>query len=88
VNTSWRVRPCPDPSPEPEVSYPRVTVKDRDGIPSPSAHDRERNSHRSGIAWSKSAIRAILNNPRYTGRQVWNRQRKDEVLIDVNGRQC
>ena len=25
----------------------------------------------------------ILTNPRYTGRQVWNRQRKDEVLIDV-----
>lgn len=23
-------------------------------------------------------------NPRYTGRQVWNRQRKDEVLIDVH----
>ena len=23
-------------------------------------------------------------NPRYTGRQVWNRQRKDEVLLDVN----
>ena len=31
----------------------------------------------------KSAIRAILTNPRYTGRQVWNRQRNDEVLIDV-----
>jgi hypothetical protein len=25
----------------------------------------------------------ILANPRYTGRQVWNKQRKDEVLIDV-----
>jgi hypothetical protein len=25
----------------------------------------------------------ILANPRYTGRQVWNRQRKDEVLLDV-----
>src|SRR5229473_8502612 len=24
-----------------------------------------------------------LANPRYTGRQVWNRQRKDEVLLDV-----
>jgi hypothetical protein len=23
-------------------------------------------------------------NPRYTGRQVWNRQRKDEVLLDVH----
>jgi DNA invertase Pin-like site-specific DNA recombinase len=56
----------------------------RNGIPSPSAHDPARNSHRSGIAWSKSAVRAILTNPRYTGHQVWNRQRKDEVLIDVD----
>jgi site-specific DNA recombinase len=54
-----------------------------DGIPCPSAHDRERNRHRCGLAWSKSAVRAILANPRYTGRQVWNRQRKDEVLLDV-----
>lgn len=56
----------------------------RDGIPSPSAHDPERNRHRVGIAWSKSAVRAILTNPRYTGHQVWNRQRKDEVLLDVD----
>src|SRR5579875_2988367 len=56
----------------------------RDGIPCPSAHDPGRNRHRCGIAWSKGAVRAILLNPRYTGRQVWNRQRKDEVLIDVN----
>jgi len=55
----------------------------RDGIPSPSAHDPARNSHRTGRAWSKGAVRAILINPRYTGRQVWNRQRKDEVLLDV-----
>jgi site-specific DNA recombinase len=56
----------------------------RDNIPSPSAHDRARNPHRTSIAWSKSAVRAILTNPRYTGRQVWNRQRRDEVLVDVN----
>jgi site-specific DNA recombinase len=56
----------------------------RDGIPSPSAHDPERNKHRSGIAWNKFAVRAILVNPRYTGHQVWNKQRKDEVLIDVD----
>ena len=56
----------------------------RDGIPSPSAHDRARNPHRCGLAWSKAAIRAIVNNPRYTGHQVWNRQRRDEVLIDVD----
>lgn len=55
----------------------------RDGILCPSAHDRARNPHRHGNAWSKSAIRAILTNPRYTGHQVWNRQRKDEVLLDV-----
>ncbi|MBP2329546.1 DNA invertase Pin-like site-specific DNA recombinase [Kibdelosporangium banguiense] len=56
----------------------------RDGIPCPSAHDRARNPHRSGVGWSKSAIRAILGNPRYTGRQVWNKQRTDEVLLDVD----
>lgn len=57
-----------------------------DGIPSPSAHDPQRNRHRqgSGGAWSKHAIRVILQNPRYTGHQVWNKQRRDEVLIDVD----
>ncbi|WP_280691882.1 MULTISPECIES: recombinase family protein [unclassified Kitasatospora] len=55
----------------------------RDNIPCPSAHDRARNPHRHGNAWAKSAIRAILLNPRYTGHQVWNRQRKDEILLDV-----
>lgn len=29
-------------------------------------------------------MRAILENPRYTRRQVWNRQRRDEVLLDVD----
>lgn len=56
----------------------------RDGIKSPSAHDPRRNAHRCGVAWAKSAVRAILVNPRYTGRQVWNKQRKDEVLLDVD----
>jgi site-specific DNA recombinase len=58
----------------------------RNGIPSPSAHDPERNRHRAGGhgKWAKSAIRAILNNPRYTGFEIWNKQRKDEVLIDVD----
>jgi site-specific DNA recombinase len=56
-----------------------------DGIPSPSAHDPARNRHRqtSKGAWSKSAVRSILTNPKYTGRMSWNRQRRDEVLIDV-----
>jgi site-specific DNA recombinase len=55
----------------------------RNGVPSPSAHDPARNRHRDQRAWGKSAVRAILLNPRYTGRQVWNRQRRDEVLMDV-----
>jgi site-specific DNA recombinase len=55
----------------------------RDSIPSPSAHDPARNRHRCGVAWNKFAVRAILTNPRYTGHQVWSKQRKDEVLIDV-----
>ncbi|WP_442931225.1 recombinase family protein [Micromonospora sp. NBC_00389] len=36
------------------------------------------------MAWSKSAVRVILTNPRYTGRQVWKKQRTDEVLLDVD----
>ena len=56
----------------------------RDAIPSPSAYDRARNPHRRGQGWAKSAVRAILLNPRYCGRQVWNRQRRVETLIDVD----
>jgi site-specific DNA recombinase len=55
-----------------------------DQVPSPSGHDRGRNPHRLGLAWSKSAVRAILANPRYTGYQVWNKQRRDEVLLDID----
>jgi site-specific DNA recombinase len=36
----------------------------RDGIPSPSGYDRDRNPHRHGLAWGKSALRTILRNPR------------------------
>lgn len=56
----------------------------RDGIPCPSAHDKARNPHRDGRAWSTGAVRTILINPRYTGRQVWNKQRKTEILIDID----
>jgi site-specific DNA recombinase len=57
-----------------------------DGAPSPSAHDPGRNRHRANLqgAWGKPTIRAILDNPRYTGRQVWNRQRKEERLLDLD----
>lgn len=55
-----------------------------DDIPSPSANDPLRNSHRSGHAWSASAVRAILSNPRYLGRHVFGRQKREERLVDPN----
>jgi DNA invertase Pin-like site-specific DNA recombinase len=52
------------------------------GIPCPSAADPGGNPHRSGAAWTLRTVTTILSNPRYTGRQVWNRQRTDEALAD------
>ncbi len=52
------------------------------GIPSPSAHDPARNSHRDPRGWAFSAVRAILANEVYTGRRVWAKQRKVEELLD------
>jgi len=52
------------------------------GIPCPSAADPGRNAHRTGERWSLTTVRAILANPRYTGRQVWNRQPTAMDLID------
>jgi hypothetical protein len=47
----------------------------------PSAADPGRNTHRAGLAWSLTTVRANLANPRYTGRQAWNRQRSCQRLI-------
>src|SRR5579864_632864 len=52
------------------------------GIPCPSAADPARNPHRPGTGWTLRTVAAILANPRYTGRQVWNRQRTDFDLVD------
>ncbi|WP_394619081.1 recombinase family protein [Lentzea sp. JNUCC 0626] len=43
------------------------------GVPCPSSADPGRNSHRTGGRWVVTAVAAILENPCYTGRQVWNR---------------
>ena len=43
-------------------------------MPCPSRADTARNRHRTGLAWTTPTVAAILANPRYTGRQVWNRQ--------------
>ncbi|WP_233605792.1 recombinase family protein [Micromonospora sp. Llam0] len=52
-------------------------------VPCPSRVDRERNPHRSGQAWTLRTVAAILANPRYTGRQVWNRQRLDRDPVEA-----
>ena len=39
-------------------------------------------SHRTGTGWSLGTVATILSNPRYTGRQVWSRQRTDRDLAD------
>jgi hypothetical protein len=53
----------------------------------PSEYDRARNSHRHAAGWSVTTVKAILDNPRYTGRQVWNRQAVHHHLDDgtING---
>jgi site-specific DNA recombinase len=64
-------------------SVARITRALNDvGIPCPSAADPKRNPHRTGTRWTLRTVAAILANPRYTGRQVWNRQRTDHDLVD------
>jgi hypothetical protein len=84
----------PDPATAPVVAWmfaqrlagrsaARITRALNDaGVPCPSAADPKRNPHRSGTAWTLRTVAAILANPRYTGRQVWNRQRTDHDLVD------
>ena len=84
----------PDPVTAPVVSWmfaqrlagrsaARITRALNDArVPCPSAADPGRNPHRTGAAWTLRTVAAILANPRYTGRQVWNRQRTDFDLVD------
>ena len=84
----------PDPATAPVVAWmfaqrlaghslARITRALNDAaIPCPSAADPQRNPHRAGTAWTLGTVAAILANPRYTGRQVWNRQPTDFDLVD------
>ena len=64
-------------------SVARITRALNDaGIPCPSAADPGRNPHRTGAAWTLRTVAAILASPRYTGRQVRNRQRTGFGLVD------
>ncbi|MGW3995191.1 recombinase family protein [Amycolatopsis sp. NPDC004772] len=48
-------------------------LNERD-IPCPSSADPDRNRHRTRSAWTLRTVAVILANPRYTGRQTWNRR--------------
>ncbi|WP_081789433.1 recombinase family protein [Kutzneria albida] len=54
----------------------------RDRIPCPSARRPEQNRHRLADGWQGSTIRAILENPRYTGYAIFGRWTKQETLLD------
>jgi hypothetical protein len=54
----------------------------REGIPCPSARRPDQNRHRLADGWQGSAVRAILDNPRYTGYAVFGRWTKHEVLLN------
>lgn len=53
-----------------------------DGIPCPSAARPDQNRHRPRDGWQGSTVRAILDNPRYTGYAVFGRWSKHETLAD------
>jgi len=53
-------------------------------VPCPSAYDRTRNPHRTGKAWNRSAVAAIVRNPRYKGDDTYGRYRKVERFYDRN----
>lgn len=68
------------------VSVARIArMLNERGVPCPSDVDRERNPHRSGHAWTLRTVAAILSNPRYTGRQVWNRQNSGATDATARG---
>lgn len=56
------------------------------GVQCPSDVDRLRNRHRAGGVWTLRTVAVILANPRYTGREVWNRQRTEHVGREVTHR--
>jgi hypothetical protein len=56
------------------------------GVPCPSGSDPGRNPHRPGARWMVTAVAAILENPRYTGRQPVGRRALMTARADVEHR--
>ncbi|WP_081916079.1 recombinase family protein [Saccharothrix sp. NRRL B-16314] len=59
-----------------------ATGLNRDRVPCPSARRPDQNPHRSGAAWQGGTVRAILDNPRYTGYAFFGRWMRHETLLD------
>ncbi|NUT49851.1 MAG: recombinase family protein [Saccharothrix sp.] len=59
-----------------------AAMLNRDGIPCPSLLRPEQNRHRLADGWQGSTVRAILENPRYTGYAVFGRWTRQEMLLD------
>ncbi|MGP3970623.1 recombinase family protein [Streptomyces sp. 6N223] len=62
-----------------EIARTRMRVRSAMTV---QARDQGRYLGASAEKWRLTAVRAILANPRCTGRQVWNRQRTDHELLD------
>lgn len=54
----------------------------RDGIRCPSARRPDQNRHRLADGWQAGTVRAVLENPRYTGYAIFGRWTKHETLLD------
>jgi hypothetical protein len=54
----------------------------RDAVQCPSARRPDQNRHRLADGWQGSTVRAILENPRYTGYAFFGRWAKHETLLD------
>ncbi|MFE9750225.1 recombinase family protein [Saccharothrix saharensis] len=61
---------------------------DEQSVPSPSSADAERDRGRVDQGWSLRTVVEILSNPRYTGRQVWNRTSADRATRSPSGRRA
>jgi site-specific DNA recombinase len=65
------------------LGYKRIArVLQAEGVPNPGEVG-PRSHPRSAGVWTGSAVRGILINPRYLGRQVAGRQRRYDELVDA-----
>jgi hypothetical protein len=55
-----------------------------DGVPSPSAHVRQRNAIGIPVGWAHTAVRTILRNEKYLGVAVGGKQARIDELFDLD----